>query len=97
MCINSTSNANPIKIESWSDADFAADNTDRKSVSGSVLTMNGLVVAWFCKKHTGVSLSTMEAEFIVASQAGRELLGLKKLFGELGIPTLQPVTMWMDN
>ena len=62
LCINSKSNAGPIKIEIWSGADFAADKTDRKSVSGSVLTMNGAVVAWFCKKKTGVSLITMEAE-----------------------------------
>ena len=33
-----------FKIESWSDADFAADKVDRKLVSGCVLTMDGAVV-----------------------------------------------------
>ena len=77
LCVNSENNPTyPIKIESWSDADFAADKSDRKSVSGCVLMMYGAVVSWSCKKQTGVSLSTMEAEFIAASQAGCELLGL---------------------
>nr|CCA17046.1 hypothetical protein HCAG_04640 [Albugo laibachii Nc14] len=69
-----------FKIESWSDADFAADKSDRKSVLGCVVMIDGAVVLSSCKKHTGVSLSTMKAEFIAASQAGRELLGLRPLF-----------------
>nr|CCA18210.1 hypothetical protein PITG_14129 [Albugo laibachii Nc14] len=47
--------------------------------------------------ETGVSLSTMEAEFIAASQAGRELLGLRQLFQELGIKIAEPMKMKMDN
>lgn len=66
-----------VQVECWSDADYAAGKTDRMSVSVCVLTMNGAVVLWLCKKQSGVSLSTMEAEFISASQAGRELLGMK--------------------
>jgi hypothetical protein len=98
LFINSSSKElDPIKIECWSDADFAADKSDRKSVSGFVLTIDGAVVSWACKKQTGVSLSTMEAEFIAASHAGRELLGLRELLGELGMKTVEPMSMWMDN
>nr|CCA27109.1 AlNc14C457G11766 [Albugo laibachii Nc14] len=35
-----------VKIESWSEADFAADKSDRKSVSGYVVMGDGAVV--FC-------------------------------------------------
>ena len=87
----------PIQILSWSDADFAADKSDRKSVSGCVLTMDGAVVSWACKKQTGVSLSTIGAELIAASQAGCELLGLNELFGELDIKFVEPMPMGMDN
>ncbi|CAI5714960.1 unnamed protein product [Peronospora effusa] len=59
-----------MRIESWSDADFAVDKSDRKSVSGCVPTMDGSVVFCSCKKQSGVSLSTMEAEFIAASCGG---------------------------
>ena len=44
-----------------------------------------------------MSLSTMEAKSVAALQAGSELLGLKVLFDELGIPTMQPMMMLMDN
>ena len=33
-----------VEVESWSDADFAADKADRKSMSGCVLTMDGVVI-----------------------------------------------------
>uniref|UniRef100_A0AAV1UXX8 Uncharacterized protein n=1 Tax=Peronospora matthiolae TaxID=2874970 RepID=A0AAV1UXX8_9STRA len=53
-----------VRVECWSDADFAASKADRKSISGCVLTVDGVMVLWLCKKQSGVSLSTMEAEFI---------------------------------
>lgn len=79
LCIKTTStSSNPIMIERWNGANFAADKSDRKSVSGCVLTMEGSAVSWECKNQIGVSLSTIEAEFIAASQAGREMLGTKR-------------------
>ncbi|CAI5746258.1 unnamed protein product [Peronospora destructor] len=78
-------------------SDTSADKSDQKSVSGCVLTMDGAVVLWVCKKQTGVALSTMEAEFIAASHAGRELLGLTELFGVLDMKVVEPMPMWMDN
>ena len=65
-------------MASWSDSDYAADKADRKSVTGEVLTKDGAIVQWVCKKQTGVSLSTMEAEFASALHVGRELLGLRE-------------------
>nr|CCA24530.1 hypothetical protein TcasGA2_TC015470 [Albugo laibachii Nc14] len=68
--------------------------------NASVKDFQSLMVLWFlwsCKKQTGVLLSTMEAEFIAASQAGRELLGLRQLFQELGIKITEPMKMKMDN
>lgn len=86
-----------VQVESWSDADFAADKGDRKSVTGGVVTMDGAIVHWVCKKQTGVSLSTMEAEFTSASHVGRELLGLRELVRELHHVVSEPMHMHMDN
>ena len=65
-----------VKIESWSDACFAADKTERKSMSGCVVAIDGAVVLWSCKKQTDVSLSTMQTEFIAASHNGAGMLKL---------------------
>ena len=68
---------NKVNLASWGYSDYAADKADRKSVTGEVLTKDGAIVQWVCKKQTGVSLSTMETEFALASHVKQELLGLK--------------------
>ena len=59
--------------------------------------MDDAVVSWVCKKQTIVSLSTMEAEFIAASQVGHELFRKKELYGELRMKFVEPMLMWIDN
>ena len=54
-------------LVSYSDADYAADRSDRKLLSGCVVLLNNMDLSWWLKKHGGVSMSTMESEFIAAS------------------------------
>ena len=89
--------SNTVVLCCWSDDEFAADKDDRKSVSGGVVTVDGAVVQWVCKKQTGVSLSMMEAEFTSASHIGREMLGLRELVNEVGFLVAEPICMMMDN
>ena len=63
-------------LESYSDADFAADKGDRKLLTGAIVLLNGMSVSWAAKKQGGVSLSTMEAEFVAAFETAREILGI---------------------
>lgn len=86
-----------IELVCYTDADFGGDRVDRKSVSGAVLCMNGMVVGLMCKKQSSVALSTAEAEFVAASAGGQELLGLKELLGELGAEVQLPTKLLMDN
>ena len=46
----------------YSDADWAGDINDRKSMSGYVLQINGAPVMWRSKKQVCVALSTAEEE-----------------------------------
>ncbi|GMF47391.1 unnamed protein product [Phytophthora fragariaefolia] len=59
-----TGSNGPLEVVGYCDADFAADKQDRKSVTGGFITIDGMAVAWICCKQGGVSLSTMEAEYI---------------------------------
>ncbi|CAI5720386.1 unnamed protein product [Peronospora destructor] len=86
-----------VQITSTSDADFAGDKTDRKSVSGAIFRVDGMMVGWTCRKQATVSLSTMKAEFTSAPHAGQELLALRKLLSELGFMEELPMKMEMDN
>ena len=40
------------------------------------MLFNGMVVSWTAKKKGIARLSTMEAEFVAASEVARELIGL---------------------
>lgn len=81
----------------YSDADYAADKQDRKSVSGSLVYLNGLLVTWNCSKQDNVTLSTMESEFVAAARSVQELLGCVELASELKLATQLPSLLYMDN
>ena len=55
---------NCFKFTAYSDADFAADREDRKSISAVLVFLNGILVTWIVSKQANVSLSTMESEFV---------------------------------
>jgi hypothetical protein len=86
-----------VSIEAYSDADWADNKSDRKSVSGGLVLLNGVPVSWTCKKQTCVALSTLEAEYIAASEACKVLIGMEQLLAEIGIQILKPMPLWMDN
>jgi hypothetical protein len=44
------------------DSNYATDKTDRRSVSGNVHTLGGIIVGWLSKTHNSVTLSVTEAE-----------------------------------
>ncbi|SOV07343.1 uncharacterized protein UDID_19927 [Ustilago sp. UG-2017a] len=80
-----------------SDANWASDATiQRRSTSGSVVLVYGNPVAWKSVTQKCVSLSAVEAEFIAATEATREVLFLKQLLCSIGIATGTP-TVYLDN
>ncbi|KAE9047555.1 hypothetical protein PR003_g3591 [Phytophthora rubi] len=85
-----------LRLEGFSDADFAADKTNRKSVTGGVVLLNGMPILWVRKKHGGVALSTMETEFTAASHICRDLIGFRQLLLEIRLP-VEPMTLMVDN
>ena len=80
-----------LKLESYSDANFAADKSYRKSLTGGIVRLNGMPVRWMAKKQKGVLLFTMEAKFFAASEQVRELLGIREMLCEIGKP---PCSRW---
>ena len=49
------------------------------------------------KKQELVTLSTMEAEYVAATHAAKELLWLRRLIGEIFRPLNQPILLHCDN
>ena len=61
------------------------------------ILLNGMAVSWFAKKQGGVSLSTMEAEFVAASEVARDIIGLRQMLMEIGMAPIVPMLMHVDN
>ena len=59
---------------------------DRKSTSGGYFCLGNNLVSWMRKKQNSMSLSTVEAEYIVAGSCCAQLLWMKKLLHNYGIP-----------
>ena len=67
----------------YADADWAGNNTDRKSNSGYVYRLFGGTISWACCKQTCIALSSTEAEYISLAEACQEGMWIKKLLHEL--------------
>ena len=72
-------------LEGYVDADWAGDLDGRKSTSGYLFTFVGGAVSWQSRLQKCVALSTTEAEYIAANEAGKEMLWLKRFLQELGL------------
>jgi hypothetical protein len=71
-----------LVVAGYSDADWAGNADDRKSTSGEYFYVGNNLVAWMSKKQASISLSTAEAEYIVAGSCCTQLLWMKTLLGD---------------
>ena len=76
------------------DADFASCKETRRSVTGYVFMLAGGPVSWNSRKQSSVALSTTKAECMVAAAAVQELVWLKRLQVQLGLPVPESLTLF---
>ena len=86
-----------IILDTFCDADWAGDIKDRKSTSGYVIKLAGATIIWKCIKQECNALSSLEAEYIAAATAAREIIWLRRLLKELGYQQEVPMTLRIDN
>ena len=86
-----------LQIQGYTDSDFMSDIDDRKLTSGSLFICNGGVVSWKSFKQTMIADSTMEAEYITASEAAKEAFWYKKFAAELGVMSSDAIPLYCDN
>ncbi|XP_072076859.1 secreted RxLR effector protein 161-like [Arachis hypogaea] len=73
----------PAVLEGYSDASWITNFSDNKSTSGWIFTIGGGAISWVSKKQTCNTRSTMEAEFVALSAAGKEAKWLRNLLYDI--------------
>ena len=73
-----------IVLQGYVDAYIAGDKDSRRSTTGYVFTMGGTTISWISKQQKVVALSTSEVEYVVATEASKEMIWLKRFMEELG-------------
>ena len=63
----------------YTDSDYAGDQNDRKSTLGYIFMVNSSAISWSSKKQLVVTLSTTEAEFIVATSSVCQVVWLRRI------------------
>ena len=83
----------------YTDSYFQADRDSRKSTSKFVFTFGGGAISWRSIKQSSIADSTMEAKYIVASEAANEAVWLKNFLLDLDVvPSAQSaITLYCDN
>jgi transposase InsO family protein len=80
-----TDKSQSLHFHGFCDSDWGSNVDDRRSVTGYVFMLGGGAVSWQSKKQPTVALSSVEAEYMAATQATREAMWWRKLLHELGI------------
>ena len=73
-----------MKLQGYVDADFAGDIDSRKSTTGFVFTLGGTAISWVSNLQKIVTLSITKAEYVAATEVGKEMIWLHGFLDELG-------------
>ena len=84
-------------LHTYTDADFAGDDNDRKSTSGAVHLNNGAPIAWSSGKQSLHALSTCETEYIAATTAVQTTQWLRRILKEALLLPNTPTPVFVDS
>ncbi|XP_051150333.1 secreted RxLR effector protein 161-like [Andrographis paniculata] len=87
----------PLVLAGFSDADWAGDPTDRRSITGYCFFLGSSLVSWRIKKQTLVSRSSAESEYHALADSTSELLWLRRLLSDLGVPQPSSTSFHCDS
>lgn len=84
-------------LTTFSDADWAGSQDDRRSTSGYCIFLGPNLLNWSAKKQPRVTRSSTKAEYRALAIAAAEITWMCKLFRDLHVPLRQCPILWLDN
>ena len=103
LCLGSSSSRVPPSLSGYlqnvgcSDADWASDAVDRKSISGHSFYFQGSLVSLSAVKQNSIALSSTEAKYYAMTHAFKEGLWLHTFLEVLKFPVPHPFAILSDN
>ena len=86
-----------LHITVYSDSDHAHDQVTRRSITGVLVFVGSTPVIAKSSRQTSVETSTFSAEFNAARTASEMAIGLRFLLRSVGVPTIGPSTLLVDD
>ncbi|KAI0499987.1 hypothetical protein KFK09_018195 [Dendrobium nobile] len=87
----------PLILRTYTDADWASDSSDRKSISGFCSFLGTTLISWTVKKQVTVAKSSTEAEYRTLSAATSDVIWLRRLAAELDLLQNSPTQIYCDS
>ncbi|CAL8155981.1 unnamed protein product [Prunus armeniaca] len=86
-----------LHLHAYSDADWAGDPNDHRSISRFIVYFGSSPISWASKKQHSVSRSSTKAEYRALAIAATELAWIRQLFCDLHVPLHVPPLIHCDN
>jgi len=81
----------------FSDADHGGCKDSGWSTGGYIIKIGTGAVSWSSKIQGIVALSSTEAEYSAAAEAGKEICWMRNLLSEMGFKSNEPSSLHIDN
>ena len=86
-----------IVLQGFTDADYAADRTDRKSQSEFAFYIRDALVSWKSAKQNVVSTSSCESEYIAVYEGVNEAIWLISILQQFGFIKKELTSIYCDS
>ena len=86
-----------LELQAYSDATWASDPSDRRSLSAYCVFLGGSLIAWKTKKQTTVSRSSTEAELRAMAMLTAEVIWLRWLLEDFGVSATTSTPLLSDS
>ena len=103
LCLGASSPRVPSTLSGYmqnvgcSDADWASDTIDRKSIFGYSFYFQGSLISWSVVKQKSNALSSTEAKYYAMTHAFKEAIWLRTFLSVLKFPVPRPFPILSDN
>ncbi|KAL4021213.1 hypothetical protein IC575_020005 [Cucumis melo] len=84
-------------LSGYSYANWVGDPTNRRSTTGYCFYLGDSLISWCSKKQSVVSRSSTESEYCALADATTDLLWLRWLLADMGVPQQGPTLLHCDN